>query len=58
MAEALGEGLTDKWVQTYEGAENFNFHIQNYFQYHNEAFAYSFAIVMLIYLFFDKRKAV
>tara|TARA_B100000965_G_C19015170_1_gene508455 strand:+ start:113 stop:424 length:312 start_codon:yes stop_codon:yes gene_type:complete len=35
--------------------EDFNYHILNYFEYHNEAFAYSFAITFSVFLFFDKR---
>ena len=39
-----------------DGVEDFNFHIENYFEYHNEAFAYSFVITLLVFLFLDKNK--
>tara|TARA_B110000263_G_C15066255_1_gene399806 strand:- start:252 stop:506 length:255 start_codon:yes stop_codon:yes gene_type:complete len=35
--------------------KDFGYHMTNYFEYHNEAFAYSFILTLLTFLFFDKR---
>ena len=62
--EVLGRefvGLMDGQIsekdtkEVYVGVEDFGYHMTNYFEYHNEAFAYSFILTLLTFLFFDKR---
>ena len=56
LVDLMGGQISEKDTkEVYVGLEDFNFHISNYFKYHNEAFLYSFILTLLAFLFFDKR---
>ena len=54
VAKRLGDQIKET-SEIKDGVEDFNFHINNYFEYHNEAFAYSFILTLLVFLFLDKK---
>ena len=56
LVDLMGGQISEKDIkEVYVGIEDFNFHIENYFEYKNEAFAYSFVFTLLVFLFLNKK---